>query len=143
MDFHLTNADTINNSLMILRSPRVLSSKGVKTHTACMYSRTSAAERMLGEPGTNTERIKGVGFGTVISRQMCLYQDTTTCMVNVDDGILVDPNKEKIESALNDLFAVQDEGDLSDYLGVKVQKHPDGSIEFTQPQLIDSILEYL
>jgi hypothetical protein len=61
-------------------------------------------------------------------------------------GILVDPDKEKINCALRDLqsrFEVQDEGDLSDYLGVKVQKHPDGSIEFTQPQLVDSILDDL
>jgi hypothetical protein len=40
-------------------------------------------------------------------------------------------------------FDVQDEGDLSDYLGVQVCTHPYGSIEFTQPQLIDSILEDL
>jgi Reverse transcriptase (RNA-dependent DNA polymerase) len=77
---------------------------------------------------------------------MCILQGTTTFMVYVDDGILIDPDKEKIESALLDLqskFEVQDEGDLSDYLGVKVQKHADGSIEFTQPHLIDSILEDL
>jgi hypothetical protein len=56
-------------------------------------------------------------------------------MVYVDDGILIDPDKEKIESALKYLqskFEVQDKGDLLDCLGVKVQKHPDGSIESVQ-----------
>jgi hypothetical protein len=64
----------------------------------------------------------------------------------VDDGILIDPNKSKIDQAMLDLqarFEVQDEGDLSDCLGVKIHNHQDGSIEFTQPQLIDSILEDL
>jgi Reverse transcriptase (RNA-dependent DNA polymerase) len=67
-------------------------------------------------------------------------------MVYVDDGVLIDPDGSKIEEALLDMksqFNVQDEGDLSDYLGVQVCKHPDGSIEFTQPQLFDSILEDL
>jgi hypothetical protein len=67
-------------------------------------------------------------------------------MVYVDDGILIDPDNSQIDKAMSDLqskFEVQDEDDLSDYLGVKIQKHSDGSIEFTQPQLIDSILEDL
>jgi hypothetical protein len=40
-------------------------------------------------------------------------------------------------SDLQSKFKVQDEGSLSEYLRVKVTKHPDGSIEFAQPQLID------
>jgi hypothetical protein len=66
--------------------------------------------------------------------------------IRVDDGILIDPDNSRIDQAMSDLqskFEVQDEGNVSDYLSVKVTKHPDGSIEFTQPQLIDSILEDL
>jgi hypothetical protein len=44
-------------------------------------------------------------------------------MVYVDDGILIDPDNVKIEKDLQLKFEVQDEADLSDYLGVKVQKH--------------------
>jgi Reverse transcriptase (RNA-dependent DNA polymerase) len=67
-------------------------------------------------------------------------------MVYVDDGVLIDPDPKEIAKAMTDMqsmFDVQDEGELSDYLGVKVNQHADGSIEFTQPQLIDSILEDL
>jgi hypothetical protein len=74
------------------------------------------------------------------------FQGTTIFMVHVDDGILIDPDNSQIDKTMTDLqskFEVQDEGDLSDYLGVKIQKHPDGSIEFTQLQLFDSILEDL
>jgi hypothetical protein len=66
--------------------------------------------------------------------------------VSFTDGILIDPNQEKIESALKYLqlkFEVQDKGDLLVCLGVKDQKHPDGSIESVQMQLIDSILAVL
>jgi Reverse transcriptase (RNA-dependent DNA polymerase) len=86
--------------------------------------------------------LKELGFEQSSADEFVFYQGTTTFMVYVDDGILVNPNKEKINSALRDLqlrLEVQDKGDLSDYLGVKVQKHTDGSIEFTQPQLVDSI----
>jgi hypothetical protein len=38
-------------------------------------------------------------------------------------------------------FELQYKWDLSDFLGVKVRKLPDGSIEFVQAQSIDSTLE--
>jgi Reverse transcriptase (RNA-dependent DNA polymerase) len=90
--------------------------------------------------------LKELGFEQSSADECVFYQGTTTFMVYVDHGILVNPDKEKINCALRDLqsrFEVQDKGDLSDYLGVKVQKHPDVSIEFTQLQLVDSILDDL
>jgi len=41
------------------------------------------------------------------------------------------------------LFNMQDEGDVSDYLGIKVSKLPNGTIKLAQPQLINSILKDL
>jgi len=35
------------------------------------------------------------------------------------------------------------EGDISDFLGVNIQRHEDGTVHLTQPYLIDSILEEL
>jgi hypothetical protein len=67
-------------------------------------------------------------------------------MIYVDEGILIDPDNSKIEEAMSDMpshFKLQDKWDLSDYLGVKVGKPPDGSIEFVRAQLIDSTLEDL
>jgi hypothetical protein len=71
------------------------------------------------------------------------YRGTTIFMVYVADGVLIDLDLTKILKAMLDMhsrFDVQDEGALSDYLGVKVSQHANGSIEFTQPQLTDSIL---
>jgi Reverse transcriptase (RNA-dependent DNA polymerase) len=90
--------------------------------------------------------LKELGFDQSKTNECVFFRGSTIFMVYVDNGILIDPDGSKIDQAMNDLqskFEVQDKGDLSDYLGVKIQKHPDGSIEFTQPQLIDSILEDL
>ena len=35
------------------------------------------------------------------------------------------------------------EGDISDFLGINIQRHKDGTVHLTQPHLIDSILEEL
>jgi len=35
------------------------------------------------------------------------------------------------------------EGDVSDFLGVNIKRHPDGTVHLTQPHFIDSILEEL
>jgi Reverse transcriptase (RNA-dependent DNA polymerase) len=67
--------------------------------------------------------IREVGFEQSSADECVYYQDTMTFMVYVDDGILIDPDKEKVESALKDLqskFEVHDKGGLSDYLGVKL-----------------------
>lgn len=36
-----------------------------------------------------------------------------------------------------------DEGDVKSFLGVKIVHHPDGSMEFTQPSLIQNVLKLL
>jgi Reverse transcriptase (RNA-dependent DNA polymerase) len=90
--------------------------------------------------------MKELGFQQSQSDECFFFRGTTIFMVYMDDSILIDPDQSKIEQAMSDLqarFEVQDEGDLSDYLGVKIHKHQDGSIDFPQPQLIDSILEDL
>jgi len=61
----------------------------------------------------------------------------------VDDGILISPSKVLIDQEVKSLmegFDLTDDGELKDYLGTRFVKHPDGSIELTQPQMIDRIL---
>ena len=40
-------------------------------------------------------------------------------------------------------FTIDDQGDIGDFLGIQVQKFPDGTIQLTQPQLIDVIIKDL
>jgi histone deacetylase 1/2 len=56
---------------------------------------------------------------------------------------MMSPSKTELDEVfkiLDETFNVSDEGDISDYLGIKVTKLPDGRMRFTQPQLIDSII---
>jgi hypothetical protein len=59
-------------------------------------------------------------------------------LVYTDDTILVGPDEgeiEKIVKTLSKNFKVEDQGDLSDYLGVNIERRKDGKIEMTQPTL--------
>jgi Reverse transcriptase (RNA-dependent DNA polymerase) len=74
------------------------------------------------------------------------YRGTLIMMVYVDDNVLVSPDASEIEQVIADLkqhFNITDEGEIDDYLGVKVERLPDGSIKLSQPHLIDSILKDL
>jgi len=67
--------------------------------------------------------------------------------VYVDDGILLDPDPAAIEQVMVDLasrFDIEDEGQIDDYLGVKIEKgDEEGTYTLTQPHLINSVLEDL
>ncbi len=66
----------------------------------------------------------------------------TIFLVYTDDTILVGPDEgeiEKIVRTLSKNFKVEDQGDLSDYLGVNIERRKDGKVEMTQPTLTLSI----
>jgi hypothetical protein len=60
-------------------------------------------------------------------------------MLYVDDRIFAGLDKREIESLILGLkgkFNIIDQGDLRDYLGVLVEKLPDGRYKLLQPHLI-------
>jgi len=62
------------------------------------------------------------------------------------DTILLGPDKDEIVLLVKRLsrsFRIEDQGDLSDYLGIKIERKPDGTLEWSQPTLIQSILKDL
>jgi hypothetical protein len=64
-------------------------------------------------------------------------------LVYVDDTIILGLIRSDVEEAIclvKTKFQVGEEGDLCDYLGIKVTKLPDGTITLTQPHHIDNIL---
>eukprot|EP00978_Attheya_sp_CCMP212_P036392 scaffold164691_cov35-Attheya_sp.AAC.2 len=80
------------------------------------------------------------------------YRGKLILMVYVDDCILMSPDNQDINDVIKLLqetvkgtrpFDVTDEGDISDYLGVKVTRLDDGTITLTQLHLIDQIIEDL
>jgi hypothetical protein len=71
------------------------------------------------------------------------YYGNTIFLVYTNDTILVGPDEKEIENIVKTLsktFKVEDQGDLSDYLGVNIERRKDGKIEMTQPTLTLSIL---
>lgn len=89
---------------------------------------------------------------------MCVYyRKSVALMIYVDDGIFVSPNQQDINEAYELLsnvyrdaqgathraYVMTDEGDLSDYLGVKITKLANGLIKLSQPHLIQQILDDL
>jgi len=80
------------------------------------------------------------------------YKGATVFLVYVDDGIYAGPDSAEIDELIASLgkddkceitFKVTDEGEIDDYLGVKVERLEDGRIKLSQPHLIDQILEEL
>lgn len=58
------------------------------------------------------------------------------------------PDKKRIQTGIDELqskakLAITVEGDLADFLGVSVNRRPDGTIHMSQPHLINQILDNL
>jgi len=60
----------------------------------------------------------------------------TIFIVYTDDTILLGPDKDEIDLLVKRLgkkINIEDQGNLSDYLGIKIERKPDGTLERTQP----------
>jgi hypothetical protein len=75
------------------------------------------------------------------------YRGTTMYALYTDDSILAGPDQKEINQIIKEMEKVKlditVEGDLQDFLGVNIERMPDGSINLTQPHLIDQILDDL
>ena len=84
-----------------------------------------------------------LGFEKSSVDECVFYRGSTILLTYVDDCILAGSSKEDIDKCIQDMstsFRLTDEGDLSDYLGIKIAQLDDGRITLTQPHLIDSII---
>ena len=91
-----------------------------------------------------TKGLKQLGFTPSLIDECVFYRNGTIFLVYVDDGIIAGPSVQAIDQIISDLqtiFKVSDEGDLTDYLGVNIEKREDGTIKLSQPHLIDQIIE--
>ena len=87
-----------------------------------------------------------LGFKPSEHDECVFYHGTTIFIVYTDDTILLGPDKKEIESIYKKLdatFKIEDQGDLSDYLGIKIIRNSDGTMEWSQPTLTNSILKDL
>ena len=77
----------------------------------------------------------------------CLFmKDNVILILYVDDAVLISPDLSRIKACVQSLkedFALTDDGPLHDYLGTRFIRSKDGSIELTQPRMIQRVLEYV
>jgi hypothetical protein len=92
------------------------------------------------------KNLEKIGFKGSKHDECLFYYGKTIFIVYTDDNILMGPDQKEIERLVKEIgsiFKIEDQGNLSDYLGMKVKKNEDGSMEWTQPNLINSILKEL
>ena len=64
-------------------------------------------------------------------------------MVYVDDGIIIAEKNSSIDKFIHSLkqnYQLADKVQIQDYLGIHVEQRTDGTINLSQPHLIDQIL---
>jgi hypothetical protein len=90
------------------------------------------------------EKLLSIGFTTSLIDDWVFFRDDIIFMVYVDDGIFLGNDDLKHQEAIRDIqdlgLNIEDQGHPADYVGVNIKKLGDGSYEFTQRALIDSII---
>jgi hypothetical protein len=88
-----------------------------------------------------------LGFKQSSVNECVYYRNASILLCYVDDMILIDPSNNEIDKIIKQLrdlnFDVQDEGQIEDFLGVRIQQRQDGTIKMSQPHLIEQILQDL
>ena len=93
------------------------------------------------------KKLRSIGFKQSKIDPCVFYHGRVMYALYTDDSILAGPDPKEIDNIIEKMKAVNlditIEGDLEDFLGVKISRKDDGTIHLLQPHLIDSILKDL
>jgi hypothetical protein len=94
------------------------------------------------------ERLKAVGFVASQIDECLFYKGQSVFVLYTDDSILAGPDSKELDSIIEEMKKAEldltVEGDIADFLGVKIERSQGGkSFSLTQPHLIDDILKEL
>jgi Reverse transcriptase (RNA-dependent DNA polymerase) len=145
---------------LYMEIPRGFQSEGSRKKNCLLLKKNVYGQRQAGRVWNQYLHDGLVARGFKQSKiDMCLYyRGRVALLFFVDDGIFLGPRQSDIDEAYKILteqvlakngdivhcaFVMTDEGDLSDYLGVKIESLPNGAIKVTQPHLIQSLLNDL
>jgi hypothetical protein len=88
-----------------------------------------------------------VGFTKSTFDECVFFKGNVIYVLYTDDSLLVGPDREEIDRVIQQIreakLNITVEGNIKDFLGVNINRKDDGTIEFTQPHLIDKILKAL
>jgi hypothetical protein len=91
------------------------------------------------------DKLTCIGFTTLLIDDCIFFRGDIVFMVYVDDGIFLGSDnlqlQEVIKEIQNLVLNIEDQGHPVDYVRVNIKKLKDGSYEFTQRALIDSIID--
>jgi hypothetical protein len=92
--------------------------------------------------------VQELGFQQSAVDECVFYRGSTLYVLYTNDSLLAGPDKEEIDRIIEQLqskakLSITVEGDLADFLGVNINRRPDGTIHLSQPHLINQILEDL
>ena len=84
------------------------------------------------------------GFRQSKTDDCVFYKGNVIYVLYTDDSILAGPDKDEIYQCIEDIkkakLNITVEGDIQDFLGVRITRNNDGTITFAQPHLVDKIL---
>jgi hypothetical protein len=86
-----------------------------------------------------TKGLKQLGFKQSKVDECVFFHGTVIFIVYTNNGIFASPDSKEVDKAINDMKTIY----LKDYLGVNVEKLPNGDIKLTQPHLINQIITKL
>ncbi|KAL7479730.1 hypothetical protein ACHAW6_008691 [Cyclotella cf. meneghiniana] len=89
-------------------------------------------------------KLESIGFTQSRIDECVFYRDDIIFIVYVDDGIFLGTSDDQLSHVIKELtdigLQVEDQGHPADYVGVNINRLPDGSYKFSQRTLIDSII---
>ena len=92
-------------------------------------------------------KLASIGFKQSAIDECVFYRGQCLYVLYTDDSILTGPDDEILDETIKDMkkigLDITVEDNVSEFLGVKITRHDDGTIEFTQPHLIQQILKDL
>ena len=91
--------------------------------------------------------MKKVGFKQSKIDECIFYKGKVIYVLYMDDSILAGPDQAEIDKVIQQIkdakLNITVEGDIQDFLGVNIERKEDGKISFSQPHLVDKVLEAL
>jgi hypothetical protein len=91
------------------------------------------------------DKLTSIGFTTSLIDGCVFFRDDVIFMVYMDDGIFLGSKDSQLQEVIKEIqnlgLNIEDQGHPADYVGVNIKKQKDGSYEFTQQVLIDSIID--
>jgi hypothetical protein len=91
------------------------------------------------------DKLSSIKFNPSLIDDCVFFRDDVMFMVYVDNGIFIGHDNEQLKSTIKEMqdlgLNIEDQGHPADYIGVNIKKLKDGSYEFTQRALIDSIIK--